>query len=117
MDINKELAKKLLDLLAKKDASPEEKKVQALIKSAILSVNLSAFINEVEAARMGLGKIHTETVKGLVEYARVHNESQIRSLDVPDDKVEALVAQENIRLTEVEIWVLGTLAYFGVLEN
>ena len=117
MDINKELAKKLLDLLAKKDASQEEKKVQALIKSAILSDNLSAFINEVEAARMGLGKIRTETVKGLVEYARAHNESQIRSLDVPDDKVEALVAQENIRLTEVEIWVLGTLAYFGVLEN
>lgn len=117
MDINKELAKILLDLLAKKDASPEEKKVQALIKSAILSANLSAFINEVEAARMGLGKIRTETVKGLVEYARAHNESQIRSLDVPDDKVEALVAQENIRLTEVEIWVLGTLAYFGVLEN
>ena len=117
MDTDKEIAKKLLDLLAKKDASPEEKKVQALIKSAILSVNLSAFINEVEATRMGLGKIHTETVKGLVEYARAHNESQIRSLDVPDDKVEALVAQENIRLTEVEIWVLGTLAYFGVLEN
>jgi hypothetical protein len=117
MDTDKEIAKKLLDLLAKKDASQEEKKVQALIKSAILSVNLSAFINEVEATRMGLGKIYTETVKGLVEYARAHNESQIRSLDVPDDKVEALVAQENIRLTEVEIWVLGTLAYFGVLEN
>lgn len=117
MDTDKEIAKKLLDLLAKKDASPEEKKVQALIKSAILSVNLSAFINEVEATRMGLGKIRMETVKGLVEYARAHNESQIRSLDVPDDKVEALVAQENIRLTEVEIWVLGTLAYFGVLEN
>ena len=117
MDTDKEIAKKLLDLLAKKDASPEEKKVQALIKSAILSVNLSAFINEVEAARMGLGKIRTETVKGLVEYARVHNESQIRSLYGLDEKVDALVEQENNRLTEVEIWVLGALAYFGVLEN
>ena len=117
MDINAELAEKLIDLLAKKDASPEEKKVQALIKSAILSVNLSAFINEVEATREGLGRIRTEAVKGLVEYARAHNESQIRSLYGPDDKVDALVEQENNRLTEVEIWVLGTLSSLGLLEN
>lgn len=117
MDTDKEIATKLIDLLAKKDASLEEKKVQALIKAALLSVNLSAFINEVEATRMGLGKIRTETVKGLVEYAQVHNESQIRSLYGSDEKVDALVEQENNRLTEVEIWVLGALSYFGLLEN
>lgn len=65
----KELTKKLIEILAKKDASPEEKKVQAIIKSALLSDNLLSFIKEVELASQGIGKIHAETVK-VVEYAR-----------------------------------------------
>ena len=64
MDTEKELTKKLIDILAKKDATPEEKKVQALIKSALLSENLFSFIKEVELASQGIGKIRAETVKG-----------------------------------------------------
>ena len=117
MDAEKELTKKLIDLLAKKDATPEEKKVQALIKSALLSENLFNFIKEVELATQGIGKIHAETVKGVVEYARAHNEAQIRTLYGADDRVESVVGQENNRLTQVDIWVRGTLSYFGLLQD
>lgn len=117
MDSEKELTFKLIEILAKKDATPEEKKVQALIKSALLSENLFTFIKEVELAMQGIGKIRSETVKGLVEYARAHNEAQIRTLYSATDRVEAIVKQENNRLTKAEVWVRGTLSYLGLLQD
>lgn len=117
MDTEKELTLKLIEILAKKDATPEEKKVQALIKSALLSENLFAFIKEVELASQGIGKVRSETVKGLVEYARAHNEAQIRTLYGTLDRVEAIVEQENNRLTEAEVMVRGTLSYLGLLQD
>lgn len=117
MDTEKEFTKKLIEILAKKDATPEEKKVQALIKSALLSDNLFSFIKEVELASQGIGKIRAETVKGVMEYARAHNEAQIRTFYGGDDSVESLVEQENNRLTQVEIWVRGTLSFWGLLQD
>ena len=117
MNAEKELTKKLIEILAKQDATPEEKKVQALIKSALLCENLFTFIKEVELASQGIGKIRSETVKGLVEYARAHNEAQIRTLYGALDRVEAIVKQENIRLTEAEVMVRGTLSYLGLLQD
>ena len=117
MDTEKEFTLKLIEILAKKDATPEEKKVQALIKSALLSENLFAFIKEVELASQGIGKVRSETVKGLVEYARAHNEAQIRTLYGALDRVEAIVAQENNRLTEAEVMVRGALSYLGLLQD
>lgn len=113
----KELTTKLIEILAKKDATSEEKKAQALLKSALLSDNIFTFIKEVALASQGIGKMRSETVKGLVEYARAHNEAQIRTLFGADDRVEAIVEQENNRLTEAEVWVRGTLSYFGLLQG
>lgn len=117
MDAKNELTKKLIDILAKKDATPEEKRVQALLKSALLGENLFTFIKEVELASQGIGKIRAETVKGLVEYARAHNEAQIRTLLGANEKVEEIVEKENNRLTEAEVWVRGTLSYLGLLGD
>ena len=117
MDAEKELTKKLIEILAKKDSTPEEKQVQALIKSALLSDNLSTFIKEVELASQGIGKVCSETVKGLVAYARAHNEAQIRTLYGATDRVEAIVEKENNRLTEAEVMVRGTLSYLGLLQE
>ena len=117
MDTEKELTNKLIEILVKKDATPEEKKVQALIKSALLSENIFCFIKEVELASQGIGKVRAETVKGVVEYARAHNEAQIRTIYGGNDKVESIVEQENNRLTQVEIWVRGTLSFLGLLQD
>ena len=117
LDAEKKLTFKLIEILTKKDATPEEKKVQALLKSALLSDNLSTFILEVELASKGIGRVRSETVKGLVKYARAHNEAQIRSLYGATDRVEAIVEQENNRLTEAEVWVRGTLSYLGLLQD
>lgn len=103
MDVEKELTRKLIEILAKKAATPEEKQVQALIKSALLSDNLSTFIKEVELASQGIEKVRLETVKGLVEYARAHNEAQIRSLYGTTERVDAIVKQENDRLTKAVV--------------
>ena len=108
MDVEKELTMKLIEILAKKAATPEEKQVQALIKSALLSDNLSTFIKEVELASQGIEKVRPATVKGLVEYARANNEAQIRTLYGATERVEAIVERENNRLTEAEVWVRGT---------
>jgi len=117
MDVEKELTMKLIEILAKKAAAPEEKQVQALIKSALLSDNLSTFIKEVELASQGIEKVRSETVKGLVEYARAHNEAQIRTLYGATERIEAIVERENNRLTEAEVWVRGTLSYLGLLQD
>ena len=47
-------------------------------KSALLSENLFTFIREVELVSQGIEMVHSETLKGLVEYARAHNEAQFR---------------------------------------
>ena len=117
MDAEIELIKKLIDILAKKDATPEEKKVQALIKSALLSENLFTFIKEVEFALQGIGKVRAETVKGVVDYARAHNEAQIRIIYGANERVETIIEEENNRLIQAEIWVRGTLSYFGLLQD
>lgn len=117
MDVEKELTMKLIEILAKKAATPEEKQVQALIISALLSDNLSTFIKEVELASQGIEKVRSETVKGLVEYARANNEAQIRTLYGATERVEAIVERENNLLTEAEVWVRGTLSYLGLLQD
>ena len=114
MYTQQDITQKLVEALAKQAATPEEKKVQALLKAALISDNLVKFINEVNVACSGFGKVKAQTVKDLVDYARAHNEAQIRSV-CDASVVEALVEQENNRLTEVEVIVLGALAHWGLL--
>lgn len=45
----------------------------------MLSDNLVAFVREIKVAYSGLGKVKAQTVKDMVEYARVHKEAQIRN--------------------------------------
>lgn len=111
------LERRLIELLVKRNATPEEKKVQAMIKAALLSDNLIAFIKEFEAASKGWGKVRSETVKGVVEFARAHNEAEIRKLYGNSDKTESIVEQDNNRLTVAEVWVRGTLSRWGLLQE
>ena len=53
------------EILAKQNATPEEKKIQALIKAALYEDNLIKFVNEVSKAFNGCGKVKVETVKGV----------------------------------------------------
>ena len=113
--LEEKITKKFIEVLAKKDASLEEKKAQALLKSVLLSENLFTFINEFNLASNGQGRIRVETVKGVVEYARAYNEARIREIIGPDDKVEAIVDRENNRLTQAETWALWALSCLGLL--
>ena len=56
------------EMLAKQNATPEEKKIQALIKTAMYDDNLITFIDEVSKAFNGCGKVKVDTVKGVTEY-------------------------------------------------
>ncbi len=113
--LEEKITKKFIEVLAKKDASLEEKKAQALLKSVLLSENLFTFIKEFNLASNGQGRIRVETVKGVVEYARAYNEARIREIIGPDDKVEAIVDRENNRLTQAETWALWALSCLGLL--
>lgn len=115
MDNVKELSLKIIEILAKKETSPIEKKLQALIRKALLSDNLLRYIQEVQIALSGHGKVHASTVKGLVEYAMAHNEVEIRHT-VPDELQDRIVEQDKYRLTQAEVWLLGALAHLGLLE-
>ena len=53
-----------IEMLAKQNATPEEKKIQALIKTALYSDNIITFIDEVSKAFNGCGKVRVDTVKG-----------------------------------------------------
>lgn len=116
MEDSGELTKKLIDLLVKQNATPEEKKVQALIKMALLGDSLLTFVKEVNAATQGFGKVSADTVKRTVEYVKAHNEVKIRNTVFDEEKKECMVTNENNRLTEVEVWILGALAYWGLLR-
>lgn len=117
MNQPKDLAVYFVEILAKQDATPEEKKIQALIKTALYSDNIFTFIDEVSKAFNGCGKVRVDTVKGVTEYFKANSEVQIRNSDVMEKDKQRLIQEASNRLLQGEVWVLGTLAYLGYLAE
>ena len=115
MDQGRNISVNIIEILAKQNASPIEKKLQGLIKEALLSDNVLLYIREVQSALNGFGKVRSETVKGLVEFVMARNEVQIRKM-VPVEQQDKIVEREKCRLTRAEVWLLGALAHLGLLE-
>ena len=111
------LAVYFIEMLAKQDATPEEKKIQALIKAALYGDNLITFVDEVSKAFNGSGKVKVDTVKGVTEYFKANSEVQIRKADCSEEEKERLIKDASDRIVQGEVWVLGTLAHLGYLEG
>ena len=109
------LAVYFAEILAKQDATPEEKKIQALIKAALYGNNLLKFIDETSKAFNGCGKVKVDTVKGVTEYFKANSEVQIRKADCSEEEKERLIKEASERIVQGEVWVLGTLAHLGFL--
>ena len=112
-----DLAAYFIEMLAKQDATPEEKKIQALIKTALYGDNLITFIDEVSKAFNGCGKVKVDTVKGVTEYYKANSEVQIRKSDFPDEEKERLIKEASNRIMQGEVWALGSLAHLELLEE
>lgn len=112
-----DLAVYFAEMLAKQDATPEEKKIQALIKAAMYGNNLITFVDEVSKAFDGCGKVKIDTVKGVTEYFKANSEVQIRKADCSEKEKELLIKDASDRIVQGEVWVLGTLAHLGCLEE
>ncbi len=112
-----DLAVYFAEMLAKQNATPEEKKIQALIKSALYEDNLITFIDEVSKAFYSSKNVKVDTVKGVTEYFKANSEIQIRKADYPEEEKERLINEASNRLVQGEVWVLGTLAHLGYLED
>jgi hypothetical protein len=115
MNQQEDLAIYFADMLAKQNATPEEKKIQALIKTALYGIDIDTFIDEASKAFNGCGKVKVDTVKGVTEYFKADSEVQIRNKEITDDEKERLIKEASNRLTEV--MVLGTLAHLGYLAE
>ena len=117
MNQQENLAVYFAEMLAKQNATPEEKKIQALIKSALYGDNLITFIDEVSKAFNGSKNVKVDTVKGVTEYFKANSEVQIRKADYPEEEKERLINEASNRIVQGEVWVLGTLAHLGYLED
>lgn len=117
MNQQENLAVYFAEILAKQNATPEEKKIQALIKSALYGDNFITFIDEVSKAFNGSKNVKVDTVKGLTEYFKANSEVQIRKADFPEEEKERLINEASNRILQGEVWVLGTLAHLGYLED
>ena len=117
MNQQENLAVYFAEMLAKQNATPEEKKIQALIKAALYGDNLLTFIDEVSKAFNGCGKVKVDTVKGVTEYFKANSEVQIRNKELSEEEKEHLIKEASDRITEGEVWVLGTLAHLGHLAE
>ena len=117
MNQQENLAVYFAEILAKRSATPEEKKKQALIKAALYSDNLITFIDEVSKAFSGSRNVKVDTVKGVTEYFKANSEVQIQKTDCPEEEKERLINEASNRIVQGEVWVLGTLAHLGYLED
>ena len=116
MNENEALAK-ILDAFCAQNPTEEQKVICALTKQALLADSLLTFINEVSVAERGLGKVRIDSVKSVVEFVKANHEVQIRKQALSKQEKDALMKRESDRLMEVEVWILGTLAYFGLLKQ
>ena len=103
MNPQEKLAVYLAEILAKQDATPEEKKIQALIKAALYGDNITRFIDEASKAFNGYGKVSVDTVKGVTEYFKASSEVQIRKANYSEDEKELLIKEASNRITEGEV--------------
>lgn len=117
MNTQEDLAVYFAEMLVKQNATPEEKKIQALIKTALYGNNLLTFIDEASKAFNGCGKVKVDTVKGVTEYFKANSEVQIRNKELSEEEKEHLIKEASDRITEGEVWVLGTLAHLGHLAE
>jgi len=117
MNQQEDLSAYFAEILAKQNATPEEKKIQALIKTALYGDNLITFIDEVSKAFNGCGKVKVDTVKGVSEYFKANSEVQIRKTDYPEEEKERLINEAINRIVQGEVWVLGSLAHLGILRE
>ena len=117
MNQQENLAIYFAEMLANQNATPEEKKIQALIKSALYGDNLIMFIDEVSKAFNGSKNVKVDTVKGVTEYFKANSEVQIRKADYSEEEKERLINEASNRIVQGEVWVLGTLAHLGYLED
>ena len=111
------LAVYFVEMLEKQNATPEEKKIQALVKVALYGGNIITFIDEVSKAFKGCGKVRVETVKGVTEYYKANSEVQIRNTDKDEEEKERLIKETIERIVQGEVLVLGTLAHLGYLTE
>lgn len=117
MNQQEDLAVYFAEMLAKQNATPEEKKIQALIKAALFCDNIITFIDEVSKAFNGCGKVKVDTVKGVTEYFKANSEVQIRNANCSEEEKEHLIKEASNRITEGGVLVLGTLAHLGHLSE
>lgn len=117
MNPQEDLAVYFAEILTKQDATPEEKKIKALIKAALYGNNITKFIDEVSKAFNGCGKVGVDTVKGVTEYFKANSEVQIRKANYSEDEKERLIKEASNRITEGEVMVLGALAHLGHLAE
>lgn len=117
MNEQEDLAVYFAEILAKQNATPEEKKIQALIKTALYGAHIDIFIDEVSRAFNGCGRVKVNTIKGVTEFLKANSEALIRNKKISEDDKERLNKEASNRLTEGEILVLGTLAHLGYLSE
>ena len=116
MEKEYEVLTKFLDALCEKNPTEEQKLICALVKKALFADSLLTFIDEVSMAFEGKCKVSTDSVKNAIVFVKANNEVQIRNLSISEKEKDKKVKQETDRLKVVEVWILGTLAYFKTLK-
>ena len=97
-------------------AEGEQRRLFLWMKAALQYPGLEEFIEEVKRAGQGLGKVTRDSLHKAIEFAKSHNEFQIRSLPTSDDNKREMTRLEKIRLKEVEVRILEILGYLGWLQ-
>lgn len=96
-------------------AEGEQRRVLLWMKAALQYPGLDQFIEEVRAATLFQGQVSRESIRSAFEFAESFNEFQIRSLSVSEKDKDDMVRLEKIRLKEVEIRIIETMSYLGLL--
>lgn len=109
-----ELILKALDKCLDK-AEGEQRRLLLWMKAALQYPGLNQFIEEVRRATNCQGRVSRESVNNAFEFAESFNEFQIRSLSVSEKDKDDMVRLEKIRLKEVEIRIIETMSYLGLL--
>ena len=111
-----ELILKAIEKCLEQASDPEQKRIFHWMKAAIQYPSIESFLNEVQVAGMGCGKVSLSSLDKATEAVYSCREYQADTMALSEDEKQEKLHLEKIRLNVIRTQMKDILSFLGWLE-